>query len=79
MDFIWSYRIADFVQCLLALQKITGLMDFIRSGGLCIIFTSLAEFVGLMDFIRSGVLSIISTGLSIFYRFYGLYKVWRRL
>ena len=78
MDFIWYYRIADFVQCLLALQKITGLMDFIRSGGLCIIFTSLADFTGLMDFIRSGVyhvLSIISTSLSIFYWFYGLYKV----
>ena len=79
MDFIWSYKIADFVQYLLALQKITGLRDFIRSAGLCIIFTSLAEFSGLMDFIRSGVLSIISTSLSIFYRFYGLYKVWQCL
>ena len=79
MDFIWSYRIADFVQCLLALQKITRLMDFIRFGGLCIIFTSLADFTGLMDFIRSGVLSIISASLSIFYQFYGLYKVWQHL
>ena len=79
MDFIWSYRIADFVKCLLALQKITRLMDFIRSGGLCIIFTSLAEFTRLMDFIRSGVLSTILTSLSIFYCFYGLYKVWQHL
>ena len=27
MDFIWSYRIADFVQCLLALQKKKKLPD----------------------------------------------------
>ena len=43
MDFIWSYKIADFVQYLLALQKITRLMDFIRSGGVCKISTSLAK------------------------------------
>ena len=30
MDFIWSYRIADFVQYLLALQKITGPVEFYK-------------------------------------------------
>ena len=43
MNFIWSYKIADFVQYLLALQKITRLMDIIRSGGVCKISTSLAK------------------------------------
>ena len=51
-------------------------MDFIRSGSVCIIFTSLAEFTGLMDFIRSGSVCKISTGLAKIYNNYELYKVW---
>jgi hypothetical protein len=53
VNFISSYRIADFVQYLPALQQITGLMDFIRPGDLCIILTSPMKITSPVDFIRS--------------------------
>lgn len=64
VDFIWSYRIADFAQHLSALQKISRRVDLIRLGCLCIISISLTEITVLGRFIMSGLLCIISTSLA---------------
>ena len=79
VNFIWCYRIADFVQYLPALRDLSDMWTFIRSGGLCTILTSLAWFTNLMYFIRSCGLCTILTSLAWFTKHVDLYKVWRTL
>jgi hypothetical protein len=62
-----------FVRHLSALENIRRRVDFIRSGRLCIILTSLMETTALVHFIRSGIVCILSA------RSCGLYMVWSAL